>query len=124
MNRISHGKPSRTWAVQWTVAVLITSLFATMPVLGEEGVGGTGGAETFSRPKFSPSQRQNEDWSVMADKPADAPGNFIDSIVDPLKYIPLTDDGFVWVSLGGSARQRLEGFSNFNFGRWWTDNDD
>ncbi|MGB7157535.1 MAG: alginate export family protein [Tepidisphaeraceae bacterium] len=36
--------------------------------------------------------------------------------LDPIKYIPLNDDGDVYLSLGGQARYRYELWDNFNFG--------
>ena len=61
--------------------------------------------------------RQNEDWSALrAHDPATTGDRF-----DPLKFIPLNDDGSVWLSLGGHARARLETFNNFGFN---TENDD
>jgi hypothetical protein len=67
----------------------------------------------FRRPKkFNWSLRQNEDWSDLAGRDATQTGDFF----DPIKYIPLSEDGEVWLSVGGSARQRLEVWSNFGFG--------
>ncbi len=51
------------------------------------------------RPKFQ-FLRQNEDWSWLAGKDTATTGDFW----DPYKHIPLSEDGTVWASLGGSLR--------------------
>jgi hypothetical protein len=56
--------------------------------------------------------RFNEDWSVL-------PGwalSQTDDFWDPFKFIPLTKDGSVWLTLGGQARERLEYYNQFQFG--------
>lgn len=63
------------------------------------------------RPKFQ-VMRQNEDWSVLGNVPESDRTDFW----DPIKYVPLNEDGSVWASFGGSTRFRLESWSNFNFG--------
>lgn len=68
-------------------------------------------AETFARPSYQ-VLRFNEDWSVLGRKPAEAQAD----LFDPLKYIPLNSDQDIWLSFGGSARARMEGWNNFNFG--------
>src|SRR5690606_34278697 len=37
------------------------------------------------------------------------------SFVDPIKHIPLNDDGSIWASFGGQARLRIEAWNHFNF---------
>ncbi len=56
--------------------------------------------------------RFNEDWSMLRDVPDAQKTDFWDSI----KYIPLNEDGSTWLSTGGSARMRWEGWHNFGFG--------
>jgi len=56
--------------------------------------------------------RQNEDWSVLRDVDLSSS----DDPFDPIKYVPLGDDGSFWASFGGHARFRLEAFNDFNFG--------
>ena len=69
-------------------------------------------AQEVQRPKHS-FLRQNEDWSAYGRAvDLDATGDPLDRI----KYIPLNEDGDVWLSLGGHARARYEGWNNFNFG--------
>jgi len=55
--------------------------------------------------------RQNEDWSFLADHEGET------DLFDPIKYIPLTDDGQLWMSLGGQIRERLEGWNDNVFGQ-------
>ncbi len=69
-------------------------------------------AEGAPRPKINPVIRHVEDWSVLADAPADAKAD----LFDPIKYLPLVDDGSIWASFGGQVRYRFESFNNFGFG--------
>ena len=73
--------------------------------------------EGLKRPSYSPVLRQNEDWSVLAGDDTIQTKSFF----DPIKYIPLTDDGNFWISLGGQVRFRLEGWNNFNFDKEFDD---
>ena len=73
--------------------------------------------EGFKRPKFSPVLRQNEDWSALAGYDTSQTSSFF----DPIKYIPFSDDGNFWLSFGGQARFRFEGWNNFNFDREFND---
>lgn len=73
--------------------------------------------ESLKRPKYSPVLRQNEDWSVLAGYE----NIQTESFFDPIKYIPLSDDGNFWMSFGGQARFRLEGWNNFDFNREFND---
>ncbi len=62
------------------------------------------------RPAYQ-TLRFDEDWSALAGGPlAD------DDVFDPIKYMPLTDDGLVWASFGGQARLRFENWNDFGFG--------
>lgn len=70
---------------------------------GEKGPG-------FQWPAFQ-DIRYREDWSVLAKRPADAPRD----LFDPIKYVPLSRDGFVWASFGGQARERFEVWRDFAF---------
>src|SRR6266849_6807764 len=56
--------------------------------------------------------RFNEDWSVLRGADLDKTDDFWDR----LKFIPLTEDGSVWLTLGGQARERAEYFRQFLFG--------
>jgi len=74
-------------------------------------------SDGFKRPSYSPVLRQNEDWSVLAGIEDSDDKNFF----DPIKYIPLSEDGNSRMSFGGQLRFRLEGWNNFNFNRDFND---
>jgi hypothetical protein len=57
-------------------------------------------------------RRFDEDWSGL--KGVDLGGT--DDFWDRLKFIPLTGEGSVWLSLGGQVRERAEYFRHFLFG--------
>lgn len=56
-------------------------------------------------------ERYSEDWSWLAD-PANPKGDW----ADLLKYIPLSDDGAIYLTTGIEARSRYEGYENVNWG--------
>ncbi len=56
--------------------------------------------------------RQNEDWSVLANRDVLKQTDPF----DPIKYVPLTDSGSTWVSFGGQVRERVEIWNQYNFG--------
>jgi hypothetical protein len=56
--------------------------------------------------------RFNEDWSVLRGWDL----RQTDDVWDRVKFIPLTKDGSVWLTLGGQARERGEYFRHFLFG--------
>lgn len=56
-------------------------------------------------------ERYSEDWSWLAD-PAKRKGDW----AEPLKYIPLNDDGSIYLTTGLEARSRFEGYDNVNWG--------
>ena len=63
-----------------------------------------------SKPLY-PIPRFNEDWSHLRDLPtrdADA--------WDAVKFIPLSHEGGIFLSLGGEARETYERFGNQNWG--------
>ncbi len=64
----------------------------------------------FVRPKFQ-VLRQNEDWSGLKGVDRTATGDWFDR----LKFIPLSDDESIWLSLGGEARIRWEIWDGFGF---------
>lgn len=71
-----------------------------------------------TRPKYT-FLRQNEDWSSLRGASDDQLTDFW----DPIKFVPLNDDGSTWASFGGDARLRLENWNNFNFGAPPNDDD-
>ena len=60
-------------------------------------------------PQYTPV-RWNEDYLYLRD-----PARRTD-LFDPIKYIPLNEEGDWYLSLGGQARYRYEWFENANFG--------
>ena len=66
---------------------------------------------TVKRPAYQ-WMRFNEDWSVLRGKDLSTTGDFWDRA----KFIPLSTDGGVYLSLGGQARERAEYFNKFLFG--------
>lgn len=56
-------------------------------------------------------ERYSEDWTWLAD-PANRTGHW----AEPLKYIPLDEDGSVYLTTGVEARARYEGYQNPNWG--------
>jgi hypothetical protein len=56
--------------------------------------------------------RYDEDWSVLRG----VDRSKTDDFWDRLKFIPLTQDESVWLSLGGQVRERVEYFDQFEFG--------
>jgi hypothetical protein len=64
--------------------------------------------------------RQNENWSILRDAAEGSPRDAFDSI----KYVPLSEDGSIWMSFGGQVRERFEIWRNFNFGQPPTAEDD
>lgn len=62
------------------------------------------------RPQFK-FLRSEEDWSVMKGVPKSQRTDPFDSI----KYVPLAEDGSLWVSFGGRMRFRVENWSDFSF---------
>lgn len=55
--------------------------------------------------------RYSEDWSGLADS-AKRTGHW----TEPFKYIPLSDDGTIYLTTGLEARSRYEGYENVDWG--------
>jgi hypothetical protein len=68
-------------------------------------------APPAARPTYR-TLRFEEDWSGLRD-PSALPAR---DLFDPVKFLALDRDGTIWLSLGGQARARLEGWSNYEFG--------
>ena len=66
----------------------------------------------------SPSAPENPKYHFLhyEDEWCAFQGQDSDDITKPWKFIPLSDDGSTWLSVGGHVRARLESFNNFNFG--------
>jgi hypothetical protein len=65
----------------------------------------------IERPAYQ-TRRFDEDWSVLKDVDRSQTGDFW----DVLKFIPITPDQNVWLSLGGQVRERFEYFGQYLFG--------
>jgi hypothetical protein len=63
---------------------------------------------TTERPKYG-SLFFEQDWSFLRDY--SGPRDTFDAI----KYLPLSEDGRFWLSLGGQIRERVEIWSHYNF---------
>lgn len=70
---------------------------------------GAAGPSTAPAPAYTPL-RWNEDYRYLRD-----PVRHTD-LFDPIKYIPLNEDGDWYLSLGGQARYRYEWFESASFG--------
>ncbi|MAE64781.1 MAG: hypothetical protein CMJ18_10985 [Phycisphaeraceae bacterium] len=66
----------------------------------------------FERPGYQ-ALRFNEDWSGLAGHDRTQTGD----LFDPIKYVPLSDDGWLWASFGGQVRFRHEKWRDFGFAR-------
>lgn len=73
-------------------------------------VSGQAGAQTLSGDEGCPVElhRWSEDCRDLADGPR--PG------LDAFRYLPLADDGAVWITFGGELRARSEGLDSVDFG--------
>lgn len=94
---------------RFTVASILFSVAATMSAAQEAAV---------ERPAYKPL-RFLEDWSVLKNGLPDQSDPW-----DGIKYIPLSADESIWLSLGGSMRLRGEHWSDFAFGAPAVENDD
>jgi alginate export protein len=96
------------WAT--TVFIILSAFFGISSVLSQEKSSAGSEVDGPDRPKFN-FLRFQEDWSALREIPPSQRSDPFDSI----KYIPLTADGSLWLSLGGRMRFRLENWSNFAF---------
>ena len=71
-------------------------------------------ASELQRPalQIGSAGRFNEDWSVLRGVDLSTTDDFWDR----LKFIPLTTDGSVWLTIGGQVRERGEYFRHFMLG--------
>ena len=85
--------------------ILLSAFIAISPVIGAE------------RPRLTPF-RLDEDWSFLRD-----PSQRTEPL-DWLKYIPLDDRDFTYLTLGGEYRHRFEFYNNDVWGAITPDDDD
>ena len=113
MRLFSPAPPPRRLglAVVMSVALLLPSLVHSVPLARAQA------GQPPNEPKRPAYQigsagRFNEDWSVLRGVDLDKTDDFWDR----LKFIPLTSDQNVWLTIGGQARERGEYFRQYLFG--------
>lgn len=104
------GVTAGAWA-QDDADALSEEMAAQEATAHETAVQETASQEAASQRPTYQTLRQNEDWSVLAGQDTPQTGDGW----DPIKYVPLSDDGSVWASFGGQIRLRGEHWSNFGF---------
>ncbi len=89
------------------VLQMVSFFFGAFPAWATDG-------QAASEPKRPAYQilRYNEDWSTLKGVDRSKTGDFWDI----LKFIPITEDESVWLSLGGQVRERWEYFGQYLFG--------
>lgn len=100
---VSRQGPSRP-AAGWRAIVVAAA--AAMPFAASAQV-----STNLERAPTYTIERYSEDWSWLAD-PEKRKGDW----AEPLKYIPLNDDGSIYLTTGLEARSRYEGYENVNWG--------
>jgi Alginate export len=102
----------RVWlAIVGAVALQSLSLvYGAFPAIGQA----VQATSEPNRPAYQigSATRFNEDWSTLRGVDLSTTDDFWDR----LKFIPLTPDQSVWLTLGGQARERWEYFGQFRFG--------
>ena len=110
MPSLSNNRPRsvlyRVIAIIMTLALLSLAC-GVFPAWAQNTQSGT----KFERPSFQ-ILRYDEDWSVLRNVDRSKTGDFWDII----KYIPITKDQNVWLSLGGQVRERYEYYNEYLFG--------
>jgi hypothetical protein len=89
---------------------LLSCVYGVLPAWAQAGQA----ASEINRPalQIGNAVRYNEDWSVLRGVDLSTTDDFWDRV----KFIPLTKDQNVWLTLGGQVRERLEYFNEFEFG--------
>jgi len=113
MGRVSPAPPPRRWLVAVIIGLAVTSpciVPGACPVFAQTSQG----ESEVKRPAYQigSAGRFDEDWSVL--RGVDL-GN-TDDFWDRLKFIPLTPDQSVWLTLGGQVRERGEYYGQYLFG--------
>ncbi len=89
------------------VLQILSSVYGVFPAWAKEDQ-----AESeVERPAYQ-IRRFDEDWSVLKGVDRTRTGDFWDR----LKFIPITQDENVWLSLGGQVRERFEYYGQYLFG--------
>ncbi|KQO56436.1 hypothetical protein ASF24_19100 [Methylobacterium sp. Leaf86] len=85
---------------------VVAALLAAAPVAAEAQV-----STSVARAPTLTIERYPEDWSYLAD-PARHTGGW----TEPFKYIPLSEDGSIYLSTGVEVRTRYESYANVDWG--------
>src|SRR5438067_1863230 len=101
----------RLFVVAMSVALLLPSLGHRVPLSWAQA-GPPPGEPKRPAYQIGSAGRFNEDWSVLRGVDLDKTDDFWDR----LKFIPLSPDQNVWLTIGGQARERVEYFRQFLFG--------
>src|SRR6266478_3201981 len=97
--------------VAMSVALLLPSLGHRVPLTWAQA-GPPPGEPKRPAYQIGSAGRFNEDWSVLRGVDLDKTDDFWDRV----KFIPLSPDQNVWLTIGGQARERVEYFNEFLFG--------
>src|SRR2546421_1147950 len=97
--------------VVMSVALVLPSLVHRVPLTWAQA-GQPPGEPKRPAYQVGSAGRFNEDWSVLRGVDLDKTDDFWDR----LKFIPLSSDGNVWLTIGGQARERGGDFRQFLFG--------
>src|SRR2546425_6832542 len=110
---VSPTHPTRRLCLAIIGGVALQSLSLVQNVVPVWAQAGQTASEP-NRPAYQigSAGRFNEDWSSLRGVDLGKTDDFWDR----LKFIPLTEDGSVWFTLGGQARERAEYFRQFQFG--------
>src|SRR2546428_3469501 len=113
MGRVSPASPSRCWVVAVIIGLAVTSPCIVHGVLPASAQASQAASEP-NRPAYQigSAGRFDEDWSVLRGVDLGNTGDFWDR----LKFIPLTRDQSVWLTLGGQVRERGEYYRQYLFG--------
>jgi hypothetical protein len=97
--------------VRHALEALLMLLCAAPPGV-QSGPASSDSTSEPKRPAYA-DRRFDEDWSVLRGDGVSGPKDFW----DPLKFIPLTENEQVWLTLAGQARGREEYVRQFQFGQ-------
>jgi len=97
-NRTSS--PRRLWA-RWPCSLLLSGVAVTAAGAAAAAAADDDAPACPARPALN-FNRWNENWSVLANPCVPA------QPFDSLKYMPLSDDGLTYLSLGANLRERME----------------
>lgn len=101
-----RGQSRRSASGKWRFVCLATATASALPFAASAQV-----STNLEQAPTLTIERYSEDWSRLAD-PAKRRGDW----AEPLKYIPLSDDGTVFLTTGLEARSRYEGYANVLWG--------